>query len=903
MHRMPHYPLLDLRASGMAPDSTPWLFPVLVTAGLWAGLTPFAATAAPDPMRLDDAVVPTQQALELHLDARAADYTGLATIDLKVQRPVTQFRFHARELELQKVALKDQKGIIPTTFVEGDGDLVTVTAGRTLSPGAYSLEVAFHNDLSTHAIGLYKVGKGEESYTFSQFEAMFAREAFPCWDEPSFKIPWQITLEVPQQHEAITNTPVENPGTVLKAQKPGWKRLKFLKSKPMSSYLLAFATGPLESAPIPGMSIPARVVTVKGKLPLAQEAIRVTPDLLKALEKWFDRRYPYEKLDIIAAPEFMYGAMENPGAIVFKESVLLMDAATAPQDHKLYMYLTVTHELAHMWFGDLVTMRWWNDLWLNESFASWMATKIVTQVHPQFNLPVHSVDTGLRAMHQDARLSSRAIRREVAASQDALGGIGLHYSKGEAMLGMFEQWLGAETFRKGVLAHLEAHAWGNADAAELFAAFEKAGGKSVVKPMTTFVENAGVPLVRLEPLGANQIRLTQERLLAIGQKAASTPLWQIPIRLRYFDGKKVSSQSFLMTEASQVVTLQTSTRPAWIHLNDGEVGYYRWWVPSDMMKALVNPGEGAGSATSAGLSVRERVALLDNLVALFDSGILPADDYLLAIETFLKDEDPTVLARATRTFEGIYHGFVRGQPALDAPFAAMVQRSLTPVLKKLGNTPAKGETQEVSALRAQLMGLLGVYGKDNAVLATATQQADGWLKDPNSLDASLVEVAVALSAHKGDKARYELYVSRFEQTDDPFERGLLLGTLGQFRDPVLADRAREYALSGPLRPHELMSVYFGQAERADSQQQALEYVIKHYDEIASRIAPEFRVHLPWLSFSCDEAQFQKTKGFFLDPARQAPGMSRIVAEAEEGSHACAMLREREGAAVARYLGK
>lgn len=717
---------------------------------------------------------------------------------------------------------------------------------------------------------------------------MFAREAFPCFDEPGFKIPWQIVMRVPEQHMAVTNNPPQSEKMLQ-----GQREVTFLETPPMPSYLLAFAAGPLETVPIPGTSIPARVITTKGNTALAADAIRVTPTILSWLEQWFDRKYPYAKLDLIAAPEFMYGAMENPGAIVFRESRLLMNSARTSEHEKLQTYETLAHELAHIWFGDLVTMAWWDDLWLNESFASWMATKAIQSLYPQFNLGVHSVWTGVEAQDQDGRLSSRPIRREVPAVQEALQDIGLHYSKGETILAMFEGWLGPDAFRKGILTHLEAHAWGNATAAQLFEAFEKAGGRAVVAPMSTFVERPGSPLVSLTVAKGNRITLTQTRMLPYGQKDPNAGPWQVPLRLRYSDGKQVHQLSHLLQSSSEELILPGVQRLSWVMLSDGEQGYYRWQVPSELLSALLEKPDN--------LSPRERVALVSHLAALVRAGSFPVDRFMSTLEILSKQDEPALQLALVQQTEEIFYGYVLGIPEREQSFRVWLSRMLGGQAKALGWQVPANEPFERTRLRPAVLRMLGRYGWDAQVLADATRLADRWLTDPNTLAPELGEVAIELSAVKGDRARFEQYKKRFEQPQTPQERQLFLSSLGRFHDPSLLKAALDYTLQGPLRPQELGTILFTARNTRERAQQVTQWLEQNLDALMSRVSPEFATFLPWLTFSCSLEEVRQATPFLKEAAEKAPGMLRVMGEVEEATKTCETLRTLNGPPLEAYL--
>jgi alanyl aminopeptidase len=358
--------------------------------------------------RLPAGIVPTFQSIRLDLDPDKADYSGIVRVDLRIEKQTDAVFFHAQDMALTRVVLHGKKGTVSLRALTGPEGVVTASAPSPIPPGSYTLEIAFTNDFDRRSTGLYRLETEGRYYAFTQFEAVDARTAFPCWDEPSFKFPYQVTLVVPSTDEAVSNTPIERitPSGARKS-------VVFRRTKPLPSYLLAMAVGPLDYVAVPGTSIPTRIVTVKGAGKYAATAVSMIPPLLSALEEYFDSRYPYEKLDVIAIPEFTYGAMENPGAITFADRYLLFDPNTLSAGDRRTCAIFITHEIAHMWFGDLVTMKWWDDLWLNESFANWMGDKISNKVYPELDISVESLRGVQRAMSTDALLSTRAMRQPI----------------------------------------------------------------------------------------------------------------------------------------------------------------------------------------------------------------------------------------------------------------------------------------------------------------------------------------------------------------------------------------------------------------------------------------------------------------------------------------------------------
>ncbi len=860
---------------------------------LIAAVRSTAPLAAPaDDQRLGRDVVPTFEEVRLVVDAGEPTYTGSARVDLRVSRPARSFRFHAEGPTIERLVLKTAAGTIATEHQVGERGLVTVTAARPLPPGDYGLDIDFSNAFNTQAIGLYRTEADGRAYTFTQFEAADARKAFPCWDEPGFKIPYRITLVVPADHQAISNTGVERE-TVADGQ----RTVVFRRTRPLPSYLLAIATGPLETVPVPGTSVPTRIVTVAGQSGLAGEAAKMTPRVLKGLEEWFGSRYPFDKLDVIAVPEFWAGAMENAGAITFAGDILLVDPRTVTFGDRRALAQYLAHELAHMWLGDMVTMAWWDDLWLNEAFASWVGDKVADRIDPAFGSDLSLAQSAHHAMLSDAKLSTRPIRQTVGALDnfDQLADE-LTYDKGQAVLGMFEAWIGPETFRKGVLAYLDANRWGNARAADLWASLSRAAGRDVGAPMSSFVDQEGVPLVVAEVLPGGRVRLSQERFLHYGVRAPRATAWRIPVTLKYADGAAVRTRRVLLIRATEVVTLGTARAPAWIHPNAGERGYYRWLVPPESLLTLAREAPRV-------MDARERIGYVGNLTALLGGGRIHGDDFLRALGPLADDLRPEVVSAVMAALGIVRWVFVEEGAAqqLQAPFAAFIRKTLDPAVRRFGLTPAPGEAEAVSLLRPQLLAWLADAGAGARARDLAEAMAKKYVEDPASIDRSLADTVVWLSALRGDRSLFRLYRERFEAAEIPSERGLYLGALGGFRDPKIAARALRYVLDGPLRPPEAVSLLLAVDGTEDLLDRRLEWTIENYDALRRRIPDSAAVVLAHLASGCSEARLRKAQEFFSDPAHAAPGMDRELAKVAESVTNCTSLRAREGPVVSRYL--
>jgi alanyl aminopeptidase len=866
---------------------SPWLIRPVVL--VLAGIAAPSAWAQADPDRLGRDVVPTFESVRLVVDPAKVDYVGSAHVELKVARPTATFAFHAEGPVVSSLTLKGEAGEIALRHKVGPRGLVRAEADRPLAAGAYTLDLEFKARFGTQAVGLYRTVVREQSYLFTQFESDDARTAFPCWDEPSFKIPYQITLVVPEGVIAVSNTPVESEMSAGAS-----RAIVFKRTPPLPSYLLAMAVGPFDTVPITGLSVPGRVVTVKGSGGLAGEAARIAPIILSALERYFGRPYPFEKLDFIAAPELGTGAMENPGAITFQETFLLVDPKTASIRQRRFLIEFTAHEMAHMWFGDLVTMAWWDDVWLNESFASWMGDKVAQETFPETNIGVRSVAGSQDAMDTDARLTTRAIRQPVRAS-DNLGQAfdTLAYQKGEAVLGMLEAWLGEEVFRKGVRDYLGAHEWATATAADLWNALSQAAGKDVAGPMASFLDQPGVPLVNAEIIdGGKAVRLTQHRFVKGGTAAPSTS-WQIPVTLKYADGGVLKTRSVLLNERTRDFDLEVAAPTVWLHPNAGERGYYRWSVPRPLLMSMAEDG-------ARRMEPRERVGFVGNLGALLDAGSLQGGDYLRLLGSLAADPQPEIVSAA---IDGLSHvSIALVTPEVRGAFAAYLRRTLGPPLDRIGRVPRSGESVATTGLRAALVLWLGTWGDDPRVQADAREQASAYFADASSVDPTLAGAALSVAAG-ADPAFFEQVRKRVPTAATPTERSRMLFVLGNARVPSLVGEALRYSLDPEVRSSEVWFVPYLLPFTPEGSAGVFRWTMEHYDDIAARIPASALAGLPAQALRgiCAEDQLAAAQAFFGEPKHTVPGTEKEMREQTERVRDCIALRAREGASVAAYL--
>lgn len=866
--------------------------------GLLSAAAALRGAEATDPLRLDRAVTPVAQGVELTLDPAKDDYTGRTIIDLWAAEAFTSFRLHSQGPQITKATMVSSDGVTTTLtprVVNERHGVVELAAAAQQGIGNYRLTLEFSARFTRDGLGLYKTVSRGDPYLFTQFEDAHARKAYPCWDEPSFKINWQLTLRVPAALEAVTNAPV-----AMESRDGDWKTIAFGRTPPMSSYLVAMAVGPFEHVPVPGQSVPGRIITPRGQSALAAEAARLAPSLLARLEEYFGIPYPYAKLDQIAVPEYVYGAMENPGLITYTDRGLLMDSDRPSFSARRRLAGTMAHEMAHMWFGDLVTMAWWDDLWLNESFATWISARIVEWQHPEFRSRIGQSQAIKGAMRSDALPSITAIRRKVTSETDlAQLADELTYSKGCGILTMVENWIGPAKFRAAMRVYFQRHAWGNTKATDLWAAFSETSGDDITSILSGFIERPGVPLVAIELAGGG-LRLSQSRSHNLGDPELPGQ-WQVPVVLLWSRNGELHRERLLLKEKDQTFTVPGIADAEWIYPNAGEAGYYRWRLSPELNSRLAR--------RSTELSSIERIGLLDNTSALFSAGLMDGNDYLAYVTAFAGDLDPDVNGNVIGTVTRLRDAYVTEQSAT----AYQVYRNaiLRPVLKRIGLRAVPGEPESNGPLRNTLYGALGFDANDPEVVAECRRIAAQYLQDPRSADPTLLGVALRVTAHHGDAPLFDTYQAALEKARNPAARSALIATLSAFRDPALTQRALAYSLTPALNSTEFLSVVQGlggaggrygtEAGGPARNEIAVDWIMTNYPAIAAKAPPEYTARLISVAANAKKETFTKLRDFLLAPERTSEGARIAVTKLSEGLAVRERLKAKEQANIEKYL--
>jgi alanyl aminopeptidase len=869
---------------------------------------PAGSTLQAAPLRLDDAVRPLRYAAELHLDPRADTFDGQITIDIEVAEDRARIWLNAAEMDVTSASLVSGRDTWKVEVVRSQApDVIFLELGRTLAPGPARLRLAYRGKLSTvESTGAFRQKDREDWYIYTQFEPLGARRAFPCFDEPRFKVPWELTIHAPQDLVALSNMPVAEETA---GPRPGTRSHRFASTPPLPSYLLAFAVGAFESVdlgPIGRGKVPARIVMPRGHRDEARYAAEVTPRLLTLLEDYFDSPYPYPKLDHIAVPQFG-GAMENPGLITYGHSRMLAPPAQETLQFRRGYAGLALHELAHQWFGNLVTMGWWDDLWLNESFATWMAARLLDKVEPAWESEAMTVRRTEEAILLDSLISARRIRQPIESSNDIFSAFDdITYRKGSAVLTMFERWLGPERFRTGVQAYLRAHEHGTATGEDFIAALASATRPEAGAAMRTFLDQTGVPVISAdlvcEPGEPPMVELAQEWFLPAGSSGSSTDrTWSVPVCVKHGSGPgNAREQCMLLTEAADTMVLEGPRRcPTWLLANAGARGYYRSVYDVEMQARLLGPAR-------RHLSVAERVKLASDLQGMIRAGNLELGEALGLVPALLADPSDHVALAAVDLVAGMRAHLVPA--ALTENYRRFVRDTFGARARKLGWQTGKNDSLATRTLRADLLGLVAIEGGEPALVEQARRLADAWLEQRSgtqvTVDPEMLETVLAAASAHGGADFHARLESTLRATDERHQRGALLNALAHARDPARVRANLALIVTGVVDPRESMVLVTVPMEAPETRDVVDQVIRDNYDALADRVPRQLlsRMIKVWTAH-CDQGHLDQLDAFFGPRAAELPGGPRALAETREHIQLCIAAKSLQQPSVEAFLKK
>jgi aminopeptidase N len=748
-----------------------------VSANLMA--TPSASAEKPfdfatAPGKLPKTVAPSAYRIDLKPDLTALTFTANEEIDVTVAKSTDTVTLNENGLTIKEVALKGEDGAKATVSVDEKLQTATFHFPHALSVGLHTLSVAYSGPITAQPAGLYyndyEIAGVHKRMLVTQFEVTDARRMFPGWDEPAFKATYRLSATLPVSFRAISNMPV----THEESAGADMKKVTFGTTPKMSSYLVVLVAGELDRIDQQAADTDIGVDTITGKVEQGRYALDSASKILPYYNDYFGVKYPLPKLDLIAIPgNFSAGAMENWRGITYIDNDLLFDPATSSEGTKQEIFLVVAHEMAHQWSGDLVTMAWWDNIWLNEGFASWMETKATDHFNPDWHVWLRSHAETDAVMGEDARRTTHPVQQPIHDDSEADGAFDdITYLKGQAFIRMIEDYLGEETFRDGMRHYMAAHAYSNSTTADLWAALSAASGKPVAQIAAGFIEQPGVPLVIVKTAcagGVTTATLTQDRF-TIHDPTAHKLTWQIPVALGQIGGE--APQKLLLGATQQTVKFAGCDRP--VKANIGDVGYYRVEYDPAGLKAL--------SAAYKQMTPADRVNLLSDVWAMAEAGRDTPDRFLELTKQLDGETELVVWTEVLKSLREI-DALERGSPDR-AAYRSYARGLLNPVFARVGWDAKPDDTSEVTLLRSGLIRTLGGL-EDPAVIAEARKRFAAFVVDPSSLPPSLQDAVLSVVGYSADKATYDQLhqLGRNAKSTETLLR--YYGALGGAHDPAL----------------------------------------------------------------------------------------------------------------------
>ena len=853
-----------------------------------------AQDPAPPALRLPEGARPLGYVLTLTIVPGQDKVAGEMVIDVSLDRPHAVVWLNADALTV--IRATSAAPAARARVIAGHDQFVGLAWDPPLPAGRHRLTLVYEAEQSKNSTrGIFTLEEGGAWYAMTHFEPTSARRAFPCFDEPGYKVPWQITLNVPRGAVALSNTFVaeERDG------EEGMKRVRFRTTRPLPSYLIAFAVGPWETVGAGRLGLrptPMRVVTPRGRKADAAFAASAFPALFGEAERWFGIAHPFEKLDHIAIPLTVRFAMENAGLITYGMPTLLAKRGDVSARFRHQAANLGAHEIAHQWFGNLVSPAWWDDLWLNESFATWFAEKIVDRWQPSYERGAARVHDRADAIAEDALASARRIREPIVAHGDIRNAFdSITYQKGATVVGMFENWIGERPFQRGVQAFLKSRRDGNATATDFLDALAKASRLPVTPAFASFLDQNGVPQVAVDldcsVAGKPVLKLTQARHRPVGAASGSPSRWQIPICVRYWDGAAERRTCTLLSEPMATLPLRGAC-PSYVFANPGGRGYYLPEYRGDLLERLARHRDA--------LSVPETASLVYDLRALLRAGAVDAGVALDWLRATAMSRDRHVLLAAIDLAQFVRDTLV-GE-AEQAKFAELVRDVFGQRMRALGLVSRPGESDDDALLRRSLVRFAAPF--DPASAGEARRLSLAWLDDRSAIEAGLVDAVLQVAALDADAAFFEALEREARRTSDRLDRSHLLMALLSFREPSLSQRGLNLLLDPGFDIREIGDAWWAAQYTAPPRRADHAFVEANLDGLAARVQRD--TPGGWPSHAarlCSDADRDQVAAFWRDRIGRYAGGAHVLAQSLEAIMLCARLREAQQPGLRVYLSR
>tara|TARA_B100000676_G_scaffold78501_1_gene78240 strand:- start:2807 stop:5386 length:2580 start_codon:yes stop_codon:yes gene_type:complete len=775
-------------------------------------------------------IIPNHYNLTLKPNFKSFKFDGNVKIDVEVKENTDVILLNGTELEILSVNFSNKtEGITISDFnLDENSQIISINLKDKVAQGNYVLEIDFIGELNDRLHGFYRSSytnpEGENAYlAATQFESTFARRAFPCWDEPNYKSTYDVTLEINEEFTALSNMPIISESKSSK----GFKSIKFDTTPKMSTYLLAFIVGDLAHIEdISPNGTLMRIWTTRGNESQGQFALDTSLALLEYFNQYFGIDYPLPKMDHIALPDFAAGAMENWGAITYREAALLVDPDNTSASTKQRVASIISHEMAHMWFGDLVTMDWWNDLWLNESFASWMGDKAVDAIHPEWEVWTEflNADTA-SAFSLDGLKNSHPIEQEVN-NPGEIGALfdAISYSKGGSVLRMLEDYLGQEDFQKGINLYLNKHSYANAQTQDLWNALGESSGKPVARIMDSWVKQTGFPVVDFDFNSDGQIDFSQKRFLFENILSPTTDqtVWSIPIKVI---DQNQDELSILIESSNEKFPTNFKSKNEWIKLNPDQTGFYRVNYSESQLDQLQK------AIQNKQIPPRDRLGIQGDTFALSRAGYSSPIRFLNLANSFKSEKDSSVLSDLSSGLRSI-ENLIESEDFHDQ-YKEFCLNIFMQTGKDVGWDKKQGEGHLDSLLRSIALGNLGHYGHIETI-NKSQQLFEEYCKDSSNVHPDLRSVVFNTTAQNGDTSIFNQILDLEEKVELQEEKVRLHGALCSFSDSSLLDRALEISLSDRIRAQDSIRIIVGISSSSLGRSLAWDFVRNNWKEIDNR---------------------------------------------------------------------
>jgi len=865
-----------------------------------------SAAAAPrtKPFRLSPDVVPSDVDLKLELDPSRSDrYRGEVAIEVDVARGRRRIELHAVGLRVGRArVVAGERALRARVVPHPERQMIALELPEPLARGRARIELAFAGRLRRDLSGLYAASSGERRLAFTQLEPAEARKLLPCFDEPSMKARWQISLTTGEANEVVSNSPIER----VERSGDGTKTVHFARTPRLSSYLLALAVGELVASRTERAgATEIRVFHLPGKQALVEFGLEAARETLLRLERYFDLPYPYAKLDLVAVPDFEFGAMENAGAVFFRETLLLLDPKAATLAEKKRAAEVICHELAHMWYGDLVTMAWWDDLWLNEAFATWMAFRIVDEWQPEWRMWHDFQHHRAAALDLDALSNTHPIYAPVRTPEEANENFDLiTYEKGASVVRMLERYLGPETFRDGVRRYIRRHAEGNAVASDLWNALAEAAGEPVEPIARAWIEQSGHPLVRVrrsERNGHAGLELEQERFFEAKSSAvrasedARAARWPVPWvgRVGAARDGEASLLRHLLSKRREFVELPDAAID-FVYANADEGGFFRPLHGEAECRALI--------AALPSLAASERMGFVDHQWALARAGEASVASLLDLLNALRDERDPDVLATAKRPLASLA---TRLAPDVsrecERRTRAWVELAFGDQADELGFDVRAGEDEATRVRRGVIVEIVGQIGQATRIVCEAAERCRRYVADRASLDPNLADAVVSIAAAHGDAWLYDELLRAMREARTPQEQRRFLFALCDFENAEGVDRTLALALTDAVPSQDVAHVIVRLLANRAARERTWDFVRARWSKLRDRMGALLaaRVIQATPALATRAHRIEVARFFRANPV---PAGARALRQALERFEAYEAFRERGGAELDAYLG-